>query len=261
MLGAQSETFEAMALAGGATFTLAGETEPTRVRGTVVGADWLGVFGAPPALGRGFAAADSEVGSDPVAMLGHEYWRTQLAGDSAVIGRTLPIEGEGAEQRTIVGILAPEVDPLPWPSNIVVPVTLERGSHDYSDMARFWLLARVRASNELASARAELAAVVDRLTNADEPLFDRETAAAVDVVSFHAARSAGVGSTLWLLLGAVAAVLLMACANVANLLLARGSTRRQEMAIRSAIGAGRARIVRQLLTESTLLALAGGVAG
>ncbi len=178
-----------------------------------------------------------------------------------MLGRSIAVEGQGSLSRTVVGVMPPGYEPFPWQTDILVPMVIEPGTHDFDDMHRFWLLGRLRPEVEVATAQAELQSITARLSASENPVFSRDASETARVVTYHESRVGEVRGTLWILLAAVGAVLLVACTNVANLLLARSGVREQEISVRVAIGASRWRVVRQLLTENVLLGLAGGVVG
>ncbi len=263
VIALQQETasYEAIAAGSPGTFTTIGDGAPEQLGGSVVGAGHFDVLGVPPALGRTFQPNDSEPGASPVAILNNGYWVRRFGADPDVIGRSLAVEGEGALSRTVVGVMPPAYEPFPWHSEIFVPMIVEPGTHDYDDMHRFWLLGRLRSDVGVTNAQAELQGVTARLAAGETPVFNRDAPEIAQVVTYHESRVGGVRGTLWILLAAVGAVLLVACTNVANLLLARSGVRQQEVAVRAAIGASRWRIIRQLLTENAVLGVTGGLVG
>ncbi len=257
----ETDSYEAIAAGAPGTFTTIGDGAPEQLGGSIVGAGHFDVLGVPPALGRAFHPDDSAPGASPVTILNHGYWVRRFGADPDVIGRSLAVEGEGALSRTVVGVMPPAYEPFPWHSEIFVPMIVEPGTHDYDDMHRFWLLGRLRPDVAVANAQAELQGVTARLAAGETPVFNRDAAEIAQVVTYHESRVGGVRGTLWILLAAVGAVLLVACTNVANLLLARSGVRQQEVAVRAAIGASRWRIIRQLLTENAVLGVTGGLVG
>jgi predicted permease len=224
--------------------------EPERVEVMQISEEYLGLHGVSPLLGRGFEARDAKPGADPVALLGHAFWRTRFGGDPGVVNRILRL---GNEAVTVVGVL-----PAGFYTELQIwrayPATAMghrmRGSGST-------VYGRLRPGVSLEQAERRLA----DLTAA----YDREhwqgRAAGVAVESLYARTTADYITTTNILLAAVFSILIIACINVAGLLLARGATRRPEMAIRASIGAGRFRLLRQLLTESLVLSACGGVAG
>ena len=219
---------------------------PERLTVGTVSEDFLEVFGIFPILGRGITADDRQPGSPLVVLVGHQYWQTRLNGASDVLGRSIRVAGDRA---TIVGVLPagfypdtkiwrPHVEPSTWSAmrGTGVPV-----------------YGRLRPGLDTETAARELTAQL--------PAADQQREVRVWVTSLYDETTSGFGRTIAVLSGAVALIVLIACVNVAGLLLARGATRHPELAIRKSIGASRGRLVRQLLAESVVLASAGGVAG
>lgn len=247
-----SDSFEAMAAQTGSSVALAGQdgSLARRLRGRSVTADYLKVMGMPPAQGRDFTAEDDTPGAPRVVILTHPLWQ-DLGGTSDILNSDLQIDGETAK---VIGILPPEFPP---PAEILVPLALPyesigRGAH--------FLMAvgRLKDGVDIGTARSELEKVA---ANLEENYPDSNTGWGAIVDPLHNRVVENVETALWVLLGAVAAVLLIACTNVANLTLARLATRERELALRSALGAGRFRLLRSQLVESTLLSLVGGAFG
>jgi len=249
----QAKSFAGLIAAGGASFTLTGADEPELLEGARVSADLFSVLGMQPMLGRGFLPEEDVPGKNHVVVLGHGLWQRRFGGDPAVVGRGIVL---GGEPYTIVGVAAPEFTfrgaDLYAPIAFSAEELSHRGSH-YTIV-----VGRLASGATLAAAQTEMDGIADRL-RAQYP--DSNAGWGTSVISLQEQVVGGVRPALLMLLGAVAFVLLICCANVANLLLARGVGRHREIAIRAALGAGRARIVRQLLTESVLLAAIGGGLG
>jgi putative ABC transport system permease protein len=230
--------------------------EPQRLDVGAVTADFFGTLGTTPALGRGFAAGEDAVGAPPVVVLSDGLWRSRFAADPRVVGRTVTLD---ARDYTVVGVARagltfPErydaIVPLVFDSSTIAPDN--RGAHSIS------LFGRLKPGVTVERARADLAAIAARLAE-QYPQSNTGFGATVAPLQENLVRD--VKPALWILLGAVAFVLLIACANVANLLLVRVLGRGSELAVRTGLGAGRGRIVRQLVTESVVLAAVGGLAG
>ena len=241
--------------------------EAVQIRAGVVSHDFLQVLGIRPALGRLFVAADDEVpGAQPVAVISHSLWRARLGGAADAIGKTLLVNGVllevvGVTEKHFTGIEGDSVD-LWLPSSMAGALSLESADGDWRKRLRLsaHYVARVASGAEDATAAAQAAEGL-RLRAADSQL-DPTPEVILIPMTLASAWSGGPVANLSLWVTLVAGlVLIIACANVANLLLARGLTRRRELAIRLSLGAGAWRVARQHLTESMVLALLGGVAG
>jgi putative ABC transport system permease protein len=250
----QSRSFDEMALLEVGTGTVTGEGEPEQVTGLRVTTNFLSMLGAQTILGRGFTAAEGAGQARyPVAVLANGYWKRRFGSDPRVIGRTFTMN---SEPYTVIGVLAPDFY-HPLPADLYVPWPLaqlrakNRADHD------FGVIGRVKPGVTIAQAQAELSIVARRI-DAQTP---RLAGWDVTVVGMKQALFENIRPALLLLLGAVGLLLLLACVNVASLLLARVTGRRKEMGIRAALGAQRGRLVRQILGESLLLSLMGGALG
>jgi putative ABC transport system permease protein len=242
-------------------FTLLGGGEARRVRAGVVSASFFDMLQVKPVLGRTFRATDETATADAVLVLSHEYWRS-LGSDPAIIGRRFDMNDR---VHTVIGVLPP-IPQYPQDNDVYMPSTAcpfrNRPATLENRRGRMLgALARVSSTSTVAQAQADVESVSQRLRAAYPDAYpsDGDVHAALTPLKEDLVRRAR--PTFLMLLATVALVLLIACANVANLTLARLVERNRELAIRSALGAGRARLMRQLLTESTIVALAGGALG
>ncbi len=257
-----ASSYTAQAASAREAFTLTASGASNEFYGYVVGVEHFDVFGVQPVLGRRFVTEDEAPAAPPIVILSYEFWQRRFGGEPDIIGRTVPIGGENASARTIVGVMPRGYKPFRSVTDIYVPAVVDPADdHNYRSHARFRLIGRLRPGVLVNAARTELRSVVRRLSAGSDAVFRPEMVAATDVKRYHEVRVGKLGRTLWLLFASVGVVLLIACANVVNLLLARSGTRQREMAIRTALGAGRFRIMRQSLTETTLLGLLGGTLG
>jgi predicted permease len=241
------------------TGNLVGGGPPERVSIGAATSSFFPLLGVAPRLGRSFELDEEEVGKDQVVVLTHGFWQRRFGGDPAIVGKDVQID---RDTYRVVGVL-PARFWFPEAVDLWVPLAFQpmeksearRGSHNLH------VLARVKSGHTLAETQAEMDVIGARLRARYPQTYPAASRWHPLLVPFRSHIVADVETQLWMLTGAVGLVLLIACANVANLLLARGSTREREMAVRAALGAGRQRLIRQLVTENLLLTAVGSALG
>lgn len=247
------QSFEAVTATQGLTARLAGEGQTEYFSGLMVTADFFRVMGIHPAVGRGFTSQEDSPGGNAVAILGDGLWRSRFGADAGIIGKTIILNDVS---RTIIGVTPPGFEYF-GSQDIFVPMAANPASRNEGH--NWTVIGRLKHGVTQEQARAELKQLFEKFETAyPRQVQQNETFSAAN---WRVSMTSGVRELLWILLGTVSFVLLIACANVANLQLTRAAARKREMAIRLALGASRARLLRQLLTESVLLSLLGGLTG
>ena len=257
-----NQSFDDLALYSGWSFTLTGGDEPAKVSGARTTAQFFSLLGVNAALGRTFLPDEDQPGRSHVALLSYGTWERRFGSDQNIIGQSITIDGEA---HMIVGVLKPD---FRFPDNqfpkfsfeLVVPAPLDPSDNDDFTAGYLNVMGRLKQGVSVQQAQAEVVQIA-RNSRAKFPRSPDSYGLNATVTMLQTEMVGDTRPLLLILLGAVGLVLLIACANVANLQLARTTARKREIAIRSALGAGRVRVIRQLLTESVILALIGGATG
>jgi len=252
----RNTVFEDMAAYKSTRYTLTDQGEPERIQGARVSQGFFSILRVQPILGRKFLPREDQLGAPRVAILGHGFWQLRFGADPSILGEQITLDGHGY---TVIGVLPANFEyPLLKGSELWTPFSFDKETR--TQRGNYWLsvIARMKPNISLQESDAQMDAIAHQL---EQEYPDNKGFSQVDLLPLHESVIGGVRSSLWILLGAVGFILLIVCVNVASLLLSRIPIREKEMAIRSALGAGRWRVARQLLTEGILLASLGGAFG
>jgi putative ABC transport system permease protein len=252
----QSKSFSSLAAIDAQAMNLTGGSEPERVQAARVGATFWNLLGVTPALGRGFAPNEDTQAAGRTVVLSDGLWKRRFGQDPRIVGKTIALDGNSY---TVIGV-APARFSFPDRPEVWIPLVFSSDDVNPEGRGSHWMgiIGRLAPNVTVAQATSELATITRRL---EQQYPESNTGMSGAVIPMQEYMVGDVRPALYVMLGAVAFVLLIACANVANLLLVRAASRESEMAVRTALGAGAWRIVRQLVIESVLLALIGGVFG
>ncbi|HSE32932.1 MAG TPA: ABC transporter permease [Pyrinomonadaceae bacterium] len=250
----QNQSFEKLALYRWWSANLTGVDSPERIQGFLVTGNFFDVIGTKPIMGRGFYDHENQTGNDSVAVMTHSLWQRRFGGDPNILNKTIHLNGFPL---TIVGVM-PERFNFPKGAEVYAPLKITPKVASNRQTHTYYVIGRMKPGVSIQAAQAEIDAINSRLET-QYPTTNTGNGSTVYPIVKDTVRM--YDTALWIMMGAVAFVLLIACANVANLMLARASGRQKEIALRSALGASRWRIIRQLLTESVIVALIGGAFG
>lgn len=262
MAGEGFPSLEGVAGAGGLMLVLQEGGEPEELFACEATTNLHDVLGVRPALGRDFLPGDARPGAEPVTLLSHTLWVERFGADPAVVGRSVALGGEGHLRRTVVGVMPEGYLPLQGAGvDVWVPVVIDPTSDDYGDSYFMQAVGRLRATARPDDARRDMVAWARRMGDVNPAWFTAERAQRASIPPLARERTADRRTPVLVALGAALLVLLVACANVANLVVARTTGRERELSVRAALGAGRLRTARTILVEVSILALAGGALG
>ncbi|MDQ3918701.1 MAG: ABC transporter permease [Acidobacteriota bacterium] len=253
----QSRSFEHVAAFATGALNLTGSGEPEQLKATWASAELFPALGSAPSEGRTFSAEEDRVGHNAVVVISHRLWQRRFGADPLLVGKAITLNGRS---RAVIGVMPPGFNFPTEDVDLWVPLAVEPASNDLGNHY-LEVIARLRPGVTLEQGRAEMGVIMNRIWEKYPEYYKDAAGSRVDIIPLHEQIVGGVRPALLVLLGGAGFMLLIACANIANLLLARAGARHKEIAVRAALGASRPRVIRQLLTESLLLFSLGGALG